>query len=58
MRFVFCDHKLVKYLRLFIHFVQIQGLLVDKRVTEALELAKNARTTAANKEKFQKVRRE
>ena len=36
-------------------FVQIQALLADKRVTEALDLAKNANRTGMTREKFLKV---
>ena len=36
---------------------QIQALLADKRVTEALDLAKNANRTGMTREKFLKVGR-
>ncbi len=35
---------------------QIQALLADKRVMEALNLAKNARKTGLSKDKFLKVK--
>jgi hypothetical protein len=37
------------------YFLQIQALLADKRVKEALDLAKNARKIGLDKEKFLKV---
>ena len=35
---------------------QIQALLADKRVTEGLALARNARKIGLNKEQYRKVR--
>lgn len=40
----------------FFNAFQIQSLLNDKRVSEALDLARNARKTGLSKENFTKVR--